>query len=296
MPLPSLPEKYVPRLALLATVRSLVTGRPLYVADRPEPAAGLPVAGSGPVVGLVGMGGSGKSTLARALLVDPVAQESFPDGSLWVDVGQNPDLASILTQLSSALGDPDPVADVAAGRERLRRLLATGRRLLVLDNVWDAAALQAFEPGLPTVRMLVTTRSREVLPEDALIAEVGTLDDEQARAVLASHAGIARSRLPPDADGVLAGCGGLVLALAVAGGMIADGVAWADVADRLGHADLAALTTRFAGYPYPDLLRALDTGVAALPGPLPGTRRVPRPGPCPARGGPPPVAGHGRAW
>ncbi|MDT3445924.1 MULTISPECIES: NB-ARC domain-containing protein [unclassified Pseudofrankia] len=213
----------------------------------------------------MGMGGAGKSTLARALLVDPALQESFPDGLLWVSVGQDPDLASGLTRVASALGDPGPITDVAAGRERLRRLLTTGRRLLVLDDVWDADALLAFDLGLPTVRILVTTRSRDVLPDDAPIAEVGTLDDEQGRAVLASYAGTAPSDLSPEADGVLAGCGGLVLALAVAGGMVADGASWADVAERLRRADLAALTTRFAGYPYPDLLRALDASVTALP-------------------------------
>jgi hypothetical protein len=266
-----LPEKFVPRPGLLATARSLVVDPTPDNAGRPESAPGPtatdPTAtGPGSVVGLVGMGGTGKSTLARALLVDPAVQESFPDGLLWVDVGPDPDLASGQARVALALGDPDPITDVAAGRERLRRLLATGRRLLILDNVWDTDALRAFDLGLPTVRILVTTRSRDVLPDNAATAVVGTLDDEQGRAVIASYAGVAPSDLPPEAGDVLAGCGGLVLALAMAGGMVADGTGWTDVADRLGRADLAALTTRFAGYPYPDLLRALDAGVAALPG------------------------------
>jgi hypothetical protein len=263
--LPSMPEKFVPRPRLLATARALLTG-PAARSDRPRPTPGATFPGAHPVVGLVGMGGAGKSTLARALLADPAVQESFPGGLLWVSVGQNPDLASGLGQVASALGDPDPVTDLATGQERLRRLLASGRRLLVLDNVWDAEVLLAFDLGVPTLRILATTRNRDVLPDDALITEVGTVDDEQGRAVLANHAGVAPSQLAPEADSVLASCGGLALALAVAGGMVADGTSWADVADRLGRADLAALRARFADYPYPDLLRALDAGVAALPG------------------------------
>ncbi|WP_198152737.1 NB-ARC domain-containing protein [Pseudofrankia sp. DC12] len=257
-----MPDRFVPRPDLLASARALVTLAP----ERSGPSSGAAPTRSERVVGLVGMGGAGKSTLARALLADAAVQETYPDGLLWVSVGQNPDLASALGHVSSALGDPDPVTDLAAGRERLRRLLGAGRRLLVLDNVWDADVTRAFDLGVPGVRVLATTRNRDVLPDDALVTEVGTVDDRLGRAVLASHAGVAAAQLPPEAGDVLAGCGGLVLALAVAGGMVADGTSWADVADRLRRADLAALRTRFAGYPYPDLLRALDAGVAALPG------------------------------
>src|SRR4051812_23653321 len=44
-----------------------------------------------------GLGGIGKSTLAAALAHDPEVLVHFPDGVLWVTLGQRPDLLSLLS-------------------------------------------------------------------------------------------------------------------------------------------------------------------------------------------------------
>jgi hypothetical protein len=217
------------------------------------------------VVGLVGMGGAGKSTLARAVAAEPPVQAEFADGIVWIDVGPSPDLPACLTRVLAALGDADPVFEVSTGTDRLRRLLDGARCLLVLDDVCDADHLRAFDLGR-TVRLLVTTRSRDALfTTTHAVCELGPVDEPTARQVLARYARCGAESLPEAAETVIRRCGGLVLALAIAGGMVAEGRRWAGVAGRLAQADLGKLAGRFPDYPHPDLLAALEASVGTLP-------------------------------
>jgi APAF-1 helical domain len=60
-------------------------------------------------------------------------------------------------------------------------------------------------------------------------------------------------------------CGYLPLALAMIGAMIRlRPTAWKDALTRLQRADLGAIKRAFPGYPYPDLLRAIDVSVERL--------------------------------
>ncbi len=54
-----------------------------------------------------GLGGIGKTTLVAALAHDPAVQTRFPDGILWVTLGQQPDVLSFLSGWIQALGDRD---------------------------------------------------------------------------------------------------------------------------------------------------------------------------------------------
>jgi hypothetical protein len=217
------------------------------------------------VVGLVGMGGAGKSTLARAVAAEPPVQAEFADGIVWVDVGPSPDLPACQTRVLAELGDADPVFEVSSGTDRLRRLLDGARCLLVLDNVCDADHLRAFDVA-GTVRLLVTTRSRDALfTTTHAVCELGPVDDPTARQVLARYARCSVESLPEPAETVIRRCGGLVLALAIAGGMVAEGRRWANVAARLDQAGLGKLAGRFPDYPHSDLLAALEASVGALP-------------------------------
>ncbi|WP_198543373.1 NB-ARC domain-containing protein, partial [Pseudofrankia sp. BMG5.36] len=248
--LPVVPARFVPREADTAVVRGLLRDGSV-----------------GQVVALVGMGGVGKSTLAAALARDPAVVEGFPDGVAWVGVGQDPLVAEKLAEALEAFGDPGPVRDVADGTRRLRGLLTGARALVVLDDVWDVGVLEAFR--VPAgVRLLVTTRSKDqdTLFGDATVYDLAEVDEQTARRVLASYAGCAVSDLPAVTGEILARCGGLVLALALVGAMVGAGRGrWETVARRLRRADLAAIAGRFAQYPHPSVLAALDVSVRAFP-------------------------------
>jgi transcriptional regulator with XRE-family HTH domain len=245
--LPALPSRFVARDDAVAAVRALLTD---------------PV--GGPVVGLVGMGGAGKSMLARAVVHDPRVQEAFPDGVVWVEVNREPDIAAVVSAALAAFGDAAPVLDAAEGSGRLRGLLAEAACLLVLDDVWQVDVLRLL-PLSGRARLLVTTRCRDALFTDSAVYEVGAADEGTAMRVLAAHAGCRVRELPAEAKTIASRCGGLVLALALVGGMAGDGVPWANASERLRRADLGRLAGRFADYPHPNLLAALEAGVTALP-------------------------------
>jgi hypothetical protein len=250
LPIPS--ERHVPRPGLLDDVRGRL----------------VPGAGRGPaVVGLVGMGGVGKTTVARAVADDAAVRARFTDGVAWLTAGRDADPVACQRQLAAMLGDASAIADVAAGRDRLRALLAGTSRLIVADDVWDAAVTGALDVELPDVRLLVTTRDRQALGHGAAACLVDLVDDDTARRILAAWAGTTAEALPPQAQAVITLCGGLPLALAAVGGLASDQVSWESIAARVRDVDLKALRAGFPDYPAADLLAPFDASVAALPGP-----------------------------
>jgi hypothetical protein len=247
---PSLPEQFIARPELLAEVKAALL----------QPNSGQ----AARMVGLVGMGGAGKSMLAIAVARDPEIVAAFPDGIVRLDAGPSPDFVAQQARLTSLLGDPRPVVDTQQGLDRLNELLDGAALLLLLDNVWDRDYLDAFALLVPGCVVLATTRDHDVLDHGAATIPVGTLPEPQARELLAAWSGQHPGCWPDNADQVARACGGLPLALAVAGGMVADGRSWSNVLRRLQRADLDKLHARFAAYPYPDLLRALDASVNGL--------------------------------
>ncbi|MBL7508375.1 NB-ARC domain-containing protein, partial [Frankia nepalensis] len=223
----------------------------------------LAVEGAG-AVGLVGAGGTGKSTLARAVLHDGRIGQRFTGGAVWVEVNPGADVREVQGRVLAAFGDSRPVTEVREGRERLRDLLAGTRRLVVLDDVWEAEVAEAF-PQVTGMRLLVTSRSARLLHMDAPICPVGTVEETTARRLLAAYSRCAVEMLPPAATGILAHCAGLAVALAVAGSLVGELWEWEEVAEAFDAADLAGLTARFPDYPYPNLLVVLATSVRLLP-------------------------------
>jgi internalin A len=248
---PSLPSAFIARPDLLAAAKEAL------LAPSSERAARM--------VALVGMGGSGKSTLANALARDPDIAVAFIDGVVRLELGPNPDLVAQQARLAALLGDPRPILNVEQGTARLNDLLAEANLLLLLDNVWDYDDLRAFRVLEPRCALLVTTRNRDALDITAVTVAVDVLSHDQALELLAARAGIGDpATLPPEASEIIRECGGLPLALAIAGGMVADGRSWRNVLERLRRADLDKLQVRFSDYPYPDLLRALGVSIEAL--------------------------------
>ena len=261
--LPELPPNHVVRPELLGRLR----------------AALLDGTGGGPRrVGVWGMGGSGKSVLAAALVQDPAVRRRFPDGLAWVRLEppagdpaarrgvlaqRQQELAAKLTPAGQVAGE---VTDVEQGRDRLAELLRDRACLVVVDNVWTADDVYAFSVLDRRGALLVTTRDAGLVrAAGAAEVEVAELSDAQARTLAAGWAGVPEQSLPPAAAETLRLVGNLALGVATVAALArGDGQRWAELAERLRRAELAALELRFPGYPHPSLLAALQLGLDYL--------------------------------
>ena len=113
---------------------------------------------------IYGMGGIGKSVLAAALVQNSEIQQRFPDGVLWVTLGQQPDMLSMVNLWIRALGDYDyNPTTLSAASLHLRTLLADKRALLVVDDVWNPEHVELFCIGGAGCRVLVTTRQTKIV-------------------------------------------------------------------------------------------------------------------------------------
>jgi WD40 repeat protein len=139
-----------------------------------------------------GMGGIGKSVLAAALCHDAAVIDAFPDGVFWFDIGREPgDLVEKLRVLGKGLGDDDGAyhsREAAVGA--LRNLLPKKAALIVLDDVWDTAAIQPFLCNAERTRWLITTRDGKISAGlGASEVRLGTMKRPEALALLRGWAG-----------------------------------------------------------------------------------------------------------
>ena len=260
---PELPPNHVVRPELLGRLR----------------AALLQGTGGGPRrVGVCGMGGSGKSVLAAALVQDRAVRRRFPDGLAWVRLEppagdraarrgmlaqRQQGLAAKLTPAGQVAGE---VTDVEQGRDRLAELLRDRACLVVVDNAWTADDVYAFSVLDRRGALLVTTRDAGLVRAmGAAEVEVAELSDAQAQMLAAGWAEVPEQLLPPTAAETLRLVGNLALGVATVAALArGDAQRWAELADQLRRAELAALELRFPGYPHPSLLAALHLGLDGL--------------------------------
>jgi hypothetical protein len=94
---------------------------------------------------LHGMGGVGKSVLAASFAYATETRRAFVDGAVWLRLGQSPELGESMNRLLQLLtGERRDVADVQDASVELKRVLAQGRYLIILDDVWDTADVVPF--------------------------------------------------------------------------------------------------------------------------------------------------------
>ncbi|MGX1612657.1 AfsR/SARP family transcriptional regulator [Micromonospora chalcea] len=208
--LPPDPPDFVNRSDLLAEASWLLTREP-----------GRTV----PVIVISGPGGIGKTAFARR--VAHLASNRYPDGQLYVElrgtVGEPLDVSEVLAQFLRAFGVP-AVPDSEAERISMyRTLLADRRVLVVLDDAATGAQISDLIPANPGCAVLVTSRRR--LPEIAgahHVPPLEPLDHGSATELfvrVAVSSGIDLSGDPGAVDRVVRLCGGLPLALCIAGAL-----------------------------------------------------------------------------
>src|SRR5271166_3856561 len=255
---PNLPPHFLPRPGDLQALKDAV------LAGLTKPVA---LTGTGKL-GLQGMGGIGETVLAVALARDSEVRQVFSDGIYWLTIGQNPNLLDLQNRLLGQLrGSKETLTTEQEAKDALREALEGRPALLVVDDAWTIDTADAFSVTAPPARLLITTRNNEVLVglgAEELRVDVLSLSD--ALKMLADWVGEkSPDKLPPEAAEVAKECGYLPLALAMIGAMIRlRPTAWKDALGRLQRADLEAVKRNFPGYPYPDLLRAIEVSIDAL--------------------------------
>jgi len=173
-----------------------------------------------------GWPGVGKTTLAAAAAHDLRLLKAFPDGVLWTALGPEPSVLLALGEWLTALGeDPQPYFTIQGRSNRLAAMLRNKKRLLMVDDVWDAAHAEPFRVGGSDCRILLTTRHPEVarnlgLPEQAIYL-LGVLLDDEAVALLRELAPTAVELDPTGTERLVGELEGLPLALQVAGRLLA---------------------------------------------------------------------------
>jgi DNA-binding SARP family transcriptional activator len=192
------------------------------------------------VAAIAGPAGVGKTALA--VRVAHRLRSRFPDGQLYVNLrgaeARPLDPYDVLLRFLTAMGvdggavpqDPDECAGL------YRSLMADRRVLVVLDDALDEAQVRPLLPGSPGCAVTVTSRvPLGAIPAHALALDV--LTPGQAVELLAAIIGPDRVAAEPDAArGIAELCGGLPLALRIAGARLATKPHWrlARLADRLG--------------------------------------------------------------
>lgn len=228
----------------------------------------------GLTMALHGAGGFGKTTLAAETCRLPEIRGAFPDGVLWVTVGERAagaQLAAKINDLSELLsGERPTLSGPEQAGYHLGRLLDERRALLVVDDVWHRSQLLPFLYGGAGCVRLVASRVRGILPDDAALLLVDAMEHAEARALLA--AGI-------DAGGDAWSGGGSSSGSGSGAGGSGGGAAGPLMAqlDRL-----AALTGRWPvllGLVSRTLRRAVRTGVSAVDAAEAIERRLRRDGP-----------------
>nr|WP_312878557.1 NB-ARC domain-containing protein [Lentzea indica] len=187
-----------------------------------------------------GKPGAGKSTLA--MHVAHRVREHFPDGQLYASLRGvrtvRADPAEVLAGFLRALGVADSaIPEEQDERARLYRTMLADRRILVvLDDAFDEGQVRPLLPGGHTSAALVTSRERLGALSGATQLDLHVLTDDEALQLLDKVVG--DGRVPAEQEAareIVRLCGGLPLAVRIAGARLAARSRWrvSRMVDRL---------------------------------------------------------------
>lgn len=184
------------------------------------------VLGSNPLTVIQGWPGVGKSTIVAALAHDPVIDKQFPDGVLWVSLGESPSLMTELGIWGDALGLKHLKGDstLEGMMSQIKTQLKNSRMLLIVDDVWQVEHLTPFNVGGQNCRLVVTTRLNEIaqaLAPTALdIYRLSVLTEVSALELLRRLTPESVSQYPNESRQLVNDLEGLPLAIQVAGRLL----------------------------------------------------------------------------
>lgn len=247
---PPLPAEFVDRAEIAVACARLLG----------EGTGAVGVTGRG--LGLHGQGGIGKTVLATAIARNEHVLQHFPDGVLWVSLGEGADIVAAQRALLNRLGSDAEVRTTIEAKAALSRALAERRCLLVVDDVWSGDAAVAFRVTGSRGRVLYTSRYPMVLKAAGADAvPVDVLPEQAARELLANLAGETIETLPAEADAVLTATKRVALSIALVGAAVGrGGTSWPALVEQLKHG-----AKTYLAHPYADVFKAMQVAVAALP-------------------------------
>ncbi|MBT0770108.1 winged helix-turn-helix domain-containing protein [Kineosporia sp. J2-2] len=195
------------------------------LADLLVPAHG---GGSSGIAMITGMPGVGKSALA--VHVSHRCRDAFPDGQLYADLrepnGAPADCYQVLGSFLRSLG----MAESEVPQERAERircyrsLLADRRVLVVLDNAASDRQVRCLLPSGPGCGVLITSRSPLTTLEGTHLVDLEPMDGPDGVVMLAAIIGeVPVAAEAGAARALTAACGGLPLAIRVAGARLSSG-------------------------------------------------------------------------
>lgn len=176
----------LPRPALFDQVKQSLR------ADQTDP---ITITGTRALTAMFAAGGIGKSTLAAQIARDCELRVGFPDGVAWIRLGeQQTDPETLRILVGAAFGIPADSLRGPGGQFTFVQEMQDRDALIVLDDVWSLAQVNACRVQGPNLRYLITTRRSDLgeslkLPHENRI-RMDYLAVEEGMALIARRLGL----------------------------------------------------------------------------------------------------------